>query len=308
MIWNTNLWNSPSRDWEVFFLFEILLNCSFKLKLDPSSTGSEAETPTVVLHPHTVHGVGAHTEEIHIPIVWWACGGLDSSAAWFILREWEVLFLNLSISEWNSSFRIPHLPKKPRRPRRDCRERKKKRREKGGGKKKIRRYARRCLFPWQRGGMCSCVWWPHAYISSSPPSSSSSSGCWQCVFLHAAPAAVTCQGNRRTFVMETWETLRGLESNLRETSDTLPVFKHGSRAWSRDSTEFTPPTCSYSRNLLCFSCVFMFCWRRSFTLISPIKMEQEVAVWLILIYFIFINNFSFTCKTENGHSNYKHCA
>lgn len=45
-------------------------------------------------------------------------------------------------------------------------------------------------------------------------------GCWQCVFLHAAPAAVTCQVYRRSFVLETWETLRGLESNLRETSDT----------------------------------------------------------------------------------------
>lgn len=40
---------------------------------------------------------------------------------------------------------------------------------------KILLHARRCLFPWWRGGMCPCLWWPHASISSS---SSSSSCCW----------------------------------------------------------------------------------------------------------------------------------
>lgn len=81
-------------------------------------------------------------------------------------------------------------------------------------------------------------------------------GCWQCVFLHAAPAAVTCQAYRRSFVLETWESLRGLESNLRETSDTLPVFKHGSRARSRNSAKFTPQTwsCRWNRVSHVFLC------------------------------------------------------
>lgn len=108
---------------------------------------------------------------VFLPLApWWAQGALNFMVLWFIAREWEFFLKKISISEWNSRFlRVWLLSRKNSLPKGSWRV--KEEGEEDEEEERILLDARRSLFPWWRGGMRSCQWWPHISISSSPSSS-----------------------------------------------------------------------------------------------------------------------------------------